>query len=78
MKKVLITGAAGFIAPHIIEKCLNNDWSVFGIDILELDEDSYVEDPNYQFKKMDVRDLTVEDIKNIDYNQQNSSIIYIL
>ena len=34
-KKVLVTGSAGFIAPHVIEACSNMGWQVVGIDILE-------------------------------------------
>ena len=34
MKTILITGASGFIAPHIIEESLNKI-EVIGIDILD-------------------------------------------
>ena len=67
MKRVLITGAAGFIGPHLVEKCLSNGWHVTGIDILDLDENSLVKDPNYIFLKMDVRDLVLQDIEGMDY-----------
>ena len=67
MKRVLITGAAGFIGPHLVEKCLSNGWHVTGIDILDLDENSLVKDSNYIFLKMDVRDLVLQDIEGMDY-----------
>lgn len=67
MKKVLITGASGFIAPHLVEKCLSKGWHVTGIDILDLDRESFVKDSNYTFIKMDVRDLELKDIEEMDY-----------
>lgn len=67
MKKVVVTGAAGFIAPHIIEACLKKGWEVHGIDILDCDEDSYIEHDNYRFEKRDVRDLTVNSMQDVDY-----------
>ena len=38
---IIVTGAAGFIAPHIIYECLEKKYKVFGIDIV--DEDKYQE-----------------------------------
>ena len=35
MKKVLVTGAAGFIAYHVIENLINSDFEVLGVDINE-------------------------------------------
>ncbi len=34
-KKILVTGAAGFIGSHISQKLLENGYSVVGVDILE-------------------------------------------
>ncbi len=34
MKKILITGVAGFIGYHLAEKLLNNNYHIFGIDNL--------------------------------------------
>ena len=34
MKKVLVTGAAGFIGSHLVEECLSRGWSVVAIDSL--------------------------------------------
>ena len=34
MKKILITGVAGFIGYHLAEKLLNSNYHVIGIDNL--------------------------------------------
>ena len=34
MKKILITGVAGFIGYHLAEKLLNNNYQIIGIDNL--------------------------------------------
>ena len=35
MKSILITGASGFIAPHVIEESLNKNLKVIGIDTVD-------------------------------------------
>ena len=65
MKKILITGASGFIAPHIVEKALEKDFKVFGVDILE--DEKNISNKNYEFIRKDVRDLDLEFLKDIDY-----------
>ena len=67
MKTILITGASGFIAPHIIEESLIKNLKVIGIDILDQNPHEKINHNNYTFKKMDVRDLSLEIIENIDY-----------
>ena len=37
MHKILITGSAGFIAPHIAEEALKLGWEVIGVDIEEVE-----------------------------------------
>ena len=65
MKKILITGSAGFIAPHIAEEALSLGWNVIGVDRKEVE--NKLEDKKINYIKSDLRDLTLEDIKNVDY-----------
>ncbi len=63
MKKVLVTGASGFIAYHVIENLINSDFEVLGVDIHE---------PKHPFKgckylKKNVKDLSEEDLKDVEY-----------
>jgi UDP-glucose 4-epimerase len=57
--KVLVTGAAGFIAGYLIEELLENEYEVIGIDnhskYGELIK-SYDQHPNYTFIKGDAKD----------------------
>lgn len=61
--RVLITGAAGFIAPHLVEACLEKGWHVLGVDQL----DCAFCHPRFTFQKKDVRDLTLDELKGFDY-----------
>ena len=63
MKTILITGASGFIAPHIIEESLNKNLKVIGIDTVDQNPHEKINHNNYTFKKMDVRDLSLDIIK---------------
>ena len=38
-KKVMVTGAAGLIGSHLIEKLLNLNHEVYGFDIVDLESD---------------------------------------
>ena len=38
MKRILITGASGFIAPNLITECLRKKYNVVGVDLLDKDE----------------------------------------
>lgn len=64
-KKVLVTGSAGFIAPHIIEACDNMGWDVVGLDILDTKINSA--QPNINYLKKNIFDLKSEDLLGIDY-----------
>ena len=61
---ILITGSSGFIAPHIIQQALNNNWNVIGVDIVD---NPYDFKKNFKFIKSDVRDLEVKDLLQIDF-----------
>jgi len=65
MKKILITGSAGFIAPHIAEEALNLGWEVIGVDTQEVE--NQVKDKKIKYIKSDLRDLTLADIKDVNY-----------
>ncbi len=67
MTTALITGAAGFIGPHIVNEFLNRGWNVKGIDLVECDKFSNIKHNNYSFERKDVRDLVVEDLIGVDY-----------
>ena len=63
MKKVLVTGASGFIAYHVIENLINSNFEVVGVDINET---------KYPFKgckyiQKNVIDLTEKDLKGVEY-----------
>ena len=65
MKKILITGAAGFIAPHIIEESLKRNWEVIAVDLKEVPEHLKYKDVKYLIK--DVRNLDKDDLKAVDF-----------
>ena len=77
MKKVLITGAAGFIGYHLSSRCLEEGMDVVGLDNLNdyydvgLKNDrlrNLHENKRFTFKKLDLADQTgIEKIFN-DYN----------
>jgi UDP-glucuronate 4-epimerase len=65
MKKILVTGAAGFIGSHLSKKLLKNGWNVIGLD--NLNEyydinlkhgrlDQLTPDQNFSFKKINLED----------------------
>ena len=61
-KRVLVTGAAGFIAPHVIKKFVEEDWSVLAIDHLEVG----LQTPGVHYLRGDVREITPEQIRGVD------------
>ena len=65
MTKILITGGAGFIAPHIIEESINKEWEVVAVDLKEVPENLKFKKVNYLVK--DVRDLDTANLNNVDY-----------
>ena len=67
MDNVLITGASGFIAPHIINECLKKKYKVYGVDIVDEDKDFCVKDENYFFEKKNILDIDINLLKKIKY-----------
>lgn len=61
--RVLITGVAGFIAPHVTEACLENGWRVIGVDLL----DCNIRHPRFTFFQKDVRELSLQELQGVDY-----------
>jgi UDP-glucose 4-epimerase len=56
--RILVTGAAGFIASNLIPRLLRRGDQVVGIDNFFLGKRSYViEDPNFTFHELDLLDL---------------------
>lgn len=59
MKKVLVTGAAGFIGSVLVAKLLSEGYFVTAVDNLMYDQTSllgYINNPAFSFHKVDVRD----------------------
>jgi len=60
MKKVLVTGSAGFISGYLVPELLENKWEVVGIDNYSKYgkvERSYDNHPNYHFVEGDAKDV---------------------
>ena len=60
--KILVTGAAGFIAGYLIEELLSHDHEVVGIDNLSKygeTQKTYDDHPLYSFVKGDVKDVNL-------------------
>jgi len=58
MKKVLVTGGAGYIGSVLVRQLLEKNYKVRVLDILKFGGDSLVElfnNPNFEFQKGDVR-----------------------
>ena len=65
MYKIVVTGSAGFIAPHIIEEALRLDWDVVAVDRIKVE--NKIKSPKVTYLKIDVNDLTDEHMKGVDF-----------
>lgn len=82
MRKILVTGAAGFIAYHLIEELLRVGYSVVGIDNFDLFYDRAIKDRNladlnsyskeakgtFQFIETDLTELSTEFLKEVKFD----------
>ena len=62
MKKILVTGSAGFIGGYVVEELLANNWQVVGVDNYSKYgrvEKSYDSNPNYKFYEGDVKNVNL-------------------
>jgi nucleoside-diphosphate-sugar epimerase len=55
MKKILVTGASGFVGSHLVEECLRRDLQVFA-GIRKSSSREYLQDPRIRFLEMDFND----------------------
>ena len=65
MKKVLITGGAGFIAPHIAEACLKKNWKVVCVDTKKVK--NKIKNKKIKYLTKNLLKLSKKDLKNIDF-----------
>ena len=63
MKKVLVTGASGFIGYHVIENLINSNFKVLGVDINEPENPQ----EGCKYLKKNVSNLNEEDINDCDF-----------
>jgi UDP-glucuronate 4-epimerase len=77
MRKILITGIAGFIGYHLGKKLLAENWQVIGIDNmndyydvqLKIDRlNQHKDQPNFEFYKIDISDKAAMEKIFKDYN----------
>ena len=71
MKRILITGAAGYIGSKLCTKLVTNGYKVTGVDILKYDKSSLshlFRNKNFEFLKLDVTKKNISKIlKNKDF-----------
>ena len=60
MKKILVTGGAGFIGAHLVKKLIEKNFKVMVVDNLKTIDENYDSD-NYLLLKIPIRD---DDIVN--------------
>lgn len=65
--KALVTGAAGFIGSHLVDRLIKNNFEVVGIDNLSNGREENV-NPKCDFHFMDIRDEKIESLfQDVDF-----------
>lgn len=59
MKKVLVFGANGFVGPYLAKEFYNNNYEVFGCDILDVSNNQYI----FKYFKIDI--LNKKDVYDV-------------
>ena len=71
MKKVLITGGAGFIGSHLAEALLNNKARVVVLDNYATGKDLHINhlltNPDFAFFNVNINEGIPADIESVDY-----------
>ena len=84
MKKILITGIAGFIGYHLAEKLLNNNYHIIGIDNLNDYYDPTLKKArlnnlnkfsNFEFQKIDF--IQTKALTSVFKNNQFEQVIHL-
>ncbi|MEZ5008129.1 MAG: SDR family oxidoreductase [Chitinophagales bacterium] len=70
MKKILITGASGYIGSQLIERLSKENVTIIGTDIVEKKQSI----DNYTFVKGDLRS---DDVKNLILNEKPNVIVHL-
>jgi len=77
-KKVMVTGAAGLIGSHLIERLIQLDYKVYGFDVVDLDSNNNLKklkkNKKFIYFKGDVRSL--DDLTS--FFQSDASILFHL
>jgi GDP-L-fucose synthase len=58
--RILVTGCSGLVGTHVVEKLLDKNYAVYGLDIVDMKET--IIDDRFHFAKCDLRDY--EDVSN--------------